>query len=1359
MLSGGFSPEFLPPPPDLIVRRPVRALLPSALAELETSVGRPFTFDAVAVCAGFDSSCNLFAPRGRSFSSVDVGGHTILAVPSHVSHLRSLLSHYRACKRRRPDTALALLLPAHVAARSAALLSGMRCLRRFAAGTFLFAGLSVDGRTVPLPGLPYAAELWYDVALPCPVPSAEPFVSSLAVASSLSTGGSLPVIPVTAVNLALTALLDSGASHDFVGAPVVRRLGLPLLPCSWSHVHLADGGKQAILGQVTLRLSVGSLRLTVTPYVLAKLTDAASYILGSATLQKHFAVMDYAARSLLLRSARGSSCRVSWLASPAQGGPPAADAAPCVNFAAAALLAASASVASGSSARPTVTSCGRKEAMRWLRKGAHALLVRPTVHLNVAAVPAETQDPAVASLLSEYADVFREIPGLPPVRPVDHTIPLTPGAQPVSRPMYRLSPLELDEVKRQVTDLLAKGMIRPSTSPYSAPILFVGKKDGSLRMCIDYRGLNAVTVKNRYPLPRVDDLLDKLRGSAYFSSIDLQQGYNQIRIADSDIPATAFRTPFGHFEYTVLSFGLVNAPATFQACMDRMLRPYIDKFVVCYLDDILIYSKTKEEHLHHLRLVLDILRKHQLYAKLSKCHWVQEQVEYLGHVVSADGVRMDPRKVAAVRDWPVPSGVQELRKFLGLTNYFRKFVARYSIVAAPLTSLTRQNAFLSAAAWTPACQLAFDELKRAVAEDIVLSFPDYSAPFRVELLTDASLHGSGAVLLQNGRPVAFASKKFSSAERNYTTGEQELLAVVHALREWRCYLEGRSFVVKTDHKPLTYLQGVPTLNRRQARWMEFMARFNFTWEYLAGTLNIADALSRHPSLFSAVLSVVTRRQSAASDLTVSGFASRLIAAYASDPWFTDADNTFSLTCERGIWLRTTGNQRLVVVPNDDQLRHDILTRCHSDPLSGHPGVSRLVDLVRRTFWWSSLVRDAARFVERCDTCQRNKPLSGKPHGLLQPLPVPDAPWDSVSLDYVVALPKTEGGYDAVLVLVDRLTKMVHLVPTTTTVTAEQTARAYFDNVVRLHGVPKSVVSDRGPQFGSKFWAALGDLVGTRVNLSTAYHPQTDGQTERMNRTLGDVLRNFAGLHPDTWDTHLAAAEFAMNNAVNRSTGQSPFFLNYGFHPATPVSRELDIPVPAAKAFVESFVTRLSEAKRCLEAAQQRTTAYYNLGKKDITFAVGDAVLLSTKNLRSLSGTRKLQPRWIGPFAVKRMVGNAAVELTLPADLRIHPTFHVSLVRPYRAPMDTGPTDTEHPSAVEPPPITWAAAEPLFAVERVLDHRIRRPGKGRRRRSVHEYLVKWKNYSSEHNSWEPARNFTPDMKPVLDAFRSRERDVS
>ena len=578
--------------------------------------------------------------------------------------------------------------------------------------------------------------------------------------------------------------------------------------------------------------------------------------------------------------------------------------------------------------------------------------------------------------------------------------------------------------------------------------------------------------------------------------------------------------------------------------------------------------------------------------------------------------------------------------------------------------------------------------------------------------------------------------------------------MLHALREWRCYLEGRPFVVKTDHKPLTFLQGVPTLNRRQARWMEYMARFHYTWEHCAGVLNVADALSRHPSLHAVLLNAVTRSQSTAPALTPAGLSERIRSAYASDPWFADPANTASLECERGLWLRTEAGKRLVVVPHDDLLRRDLLSRYHEDPLAGHPGVIRLLELVRRNFWWPRLARDVANFVAVCDTCQRNKPLSGKPHGLLQSLPIPDAPWDSVSMDYVVALPKTEGGYDAVLVLVDRLTKMVHLAATTTPVTAEQTARLFFDNVVRLHGVPKSVVSDRGPQFGSKFWNALGELVSMRVNLSTAYHPQSDGQTERMNRTLGDMLRNFAGMNPRLWDEHLSAAEFAMNNAVNRSSGQSPFFLNYGYHPATPVWRELDVPVPAAKTFVKSFVGRLSDAKRCLEAAQSRTAAYYNRDKKDVVFTPGQLVLLSTKNLRSLAeGSRKLLPRWVGPYPVKRMVGSVAAELELPSDMRIHPTFHVSLLRPYR----TNAVPSADTPAVDPGPVAWLRKQPLFTVERVLDYRVRTVGSGRRRRrKVHEYLVKWAGYSSEHNSWEPATNFTPDLEPVLEAARQRVR---
>lgn len=1328
----------------------VRVVTPSVLANLERLVNRRFSLDAQTGCAGFGDMCNLYAPRCRSLSSVALGGHTILFVPSSLRSLQVNLAHYRSCKFQRPDTAACVLIPAYLEQKASQLLPNMRKVHRYGPGSQLFNGIDITGSSVLLPPLPYSIDVWYDAPAAVPSVASLPFLSALTLpVLSTVAGDNLPLVQLTTAGLSLKALVDSGASHDFISESVVRRLGLSLRTSAWSSVTLADGGRNSILGEVTLRVTLGSLHLTLHPYVLTELTDAAPIILGSGTLLQHAAILDFGQRALYLRKGPRQYKVPLFAAVPAV-------AAPVANFAVAALC-----------QRAAPESIGRKAAVRLLRKGAHAVLVRPKLCLNSAVVPPAEHDPEIAALLEEFGDIFRDIPGLPPMRPVDHTIPLVPGAQSVSRPMYRLSPLELDEVKRQVTDLLAKGMIRPSTSPYSAPILFVGKKDGTLRMCIDYRGLNAITVKNRYPLPRVDDLLDKLRGSAYFSSIDLQQGYNQIRIADSDIPKTAFRSPFGHYEYTVLSFGLVNAPATFQAVMNRVFSLYLDKFVVCYLDDILVFSKTREEHIQHLRLVFDILRREQLYAKRSKCHWAQPQVEYLGHIVSSDGIRMDPRKSAVVRDWPVPVNLQELRKFLGLTNYFRKFISRYSVIAAPLTNLTRKGAFSSPAAWTSECHKAFDELKHAVADDILLRFPDPALPFRIEVITDASLYGTGAVLLQEGRPVAFTSQKFSGAETRYTTGEQELLAVLHALKEWRCYLEGRHFSLKTDHKPLTFLQGVPTLNRRQARWLEYMSRFDYTWEFLSGSLNMADALSRHPNLLTAFLSVVTRSQAkhtgvslptppeVPASVRVSDLAARIKAAVTVDPYFLNPVNTDKLSHKSGLWIRCFQSYRQVVVPNDDGLRRDILRHYHDGPLAGHPGGTRLIELVSRTFWWPRMARDADNYVLSCDLCQRNKPQSGKTPGFLQPLPVPANPWDSVSMDFVVALPKTEGGYDAVLVFVDRLTKMSHLAPTTTTCTAEQAARLFFDNVVRLHGVPKDIVSDRDCKFTSKFWGALSELLGIKLHMSTAYHPQTDGQTERMNRTLGDMLRNFTGREPNSWDTHLSAAEFALNNAVNRSTGRSPFYLNYGCHPVLPIWRELDINVPAAKRFAQSFVTRLAEAKACMEAALQRSADYYNRNKKDVSFLPGQLLMLSTKNLRQLAqGPRKLLPRYIGPFTAVRMVGKAAVELCLPSDMRIHPTFHVSLVRPYRSrttDVETAVSDTE------PLPVAWLSeTKPLWSVERVLDYRCRRVRTGKKFRYVHEWLVKWTGYSSEHNSWEPAKHFTPDLKSELEAVRFRAK---
>ena len=381
-----------------------------------------------------------------------------------------------------------------------------------------------------------------------------------------------------------------------------------------------------------------------------------------------------------------------------------------------------------------------------------------------------------------------------------------------------------DQHQHQIAELIARGHAAPSNSPFAAPILFVAKKGGALRMCVDYRALNKLTVKTKYPIPRIDDLLDQLQGATVFSSsLDLTSNYHQIRITREDVPKTAFNTPFGHYEFKVLSFGLTNAPAMFQAVMNDIFRPYLGKFVLVYLDDILVFSKSPEEHAEHLRLVLQLLREHSLCAKRPKCHLNAPELEFLGHVVGADGIRVDPKKTAVVTEWTVPQSVSKLRSFLGLTSYFRRFIQAYANIVGPLNNLLRKDVPYE---WTSACQQAFDGVKVALTMAPVLVMPDYAQPF--ELIADACGFGIGAALLQEGRPIAFLCKQFPAAERNYTVGEQELLAVVHAMRTWRCYLEGVSadmFTVVTDHNPLTYLQTQTTLSRRQARWSEYLQMF------------------------------------------------------------------------------------------------------------------------------------------------------------------------------------------------------------------------------------------------------------------------------------------------------------------------------------------------------------------------------------------------------------------------------------------------------------------------------------------------------------------------------------------------------
>ncbi|KAJ9512034.1 hypothetical protein QJQ45_004612 [Haematococcus lacustris] len=490
-------------------------------------------------------------------------------------------------------------------------------------------------------------------------------------------------------------------------------------------------------------------------------------------------------------------------------------------------------------------------------------------------------------------------------RAVGHSIPLQSDGKPPARPSYRMSKPEQDELRKQITDLLAKGLIEPSSSPYAAPVLFVQKKSGELRMCIDYRQLNKITIRDQYPLPRIDDLFDQLAGKTVFSSLDLQAGYHQIRIPAEDVPKTAFRTPMGHYQFKVLCFGLTNAPATFQRVMNEAFAEVINDCALVYLDDILVMSKDSEEHLVHLRRVFDLLRKNKFYAKLSKCEFMQRTLKFLGHIISAQGISVDPCKVTAISEWPVPTSLKTLQSFLGAANYVRKFVHNFSTIAAPLTNLTgpKKESF-PWKAWPQAELDAFNALKQAISNVPLLKLPDHSKPFQVHC--DASLEGIGAVLMQDGYPLAYYSRKLIPAEINYTTGEQELLALVSACQQWRCYLEGVPFTLPPT-KRVTWAADVPADGEPSA--------------------------PKPPG-------------------PLSNLHEWLVRAYAADSNFTKRRKTKNFYLDdNGLWRHN--KRRTIIVPRDKQLREHILHEMHDAKYAGHVGITKTLERVMRVFWKSA----------------------------------------------------------------------------------------------------------------------------------------------------------------------------------------------------------------------------------------------------------------------------------------------------------------------------------------------------------------------------------------------------------------------
>nr|AAR06331.1 putative polyprotein [Oryza sativa Japonica Group] len=740
------------------------------------------------------------------------------------------------------------------------------------------------------------------------------------------------------------------------------------------------------------------------------------------------------------------------------------------------------------------------------------VLQKPGISLNQAA--GEEQEVAVEKttkkledipIVREYPEVFPDnLTTMPPKRDIEFRIDLAPGTAPIHKRPYRMGANELAE------------------------------KDKTKRMCVDYRALNVVTVKNKYPLPRIDDLFDQLKGATVFSKIDLRSGYHQLRIREEDIPKTAFITRYGLFECTVMSFGLTNAPAFFMNLMNKVFMEFLDKFVVVFIDDILIYSKSEEEHKQHLRLVLEKLKEHQLYAKFSKCDFWLKEVQFLGHIVNAQGVAVDPANVESVTKWTPPRTVTQVRSFLGLAGYYRRFIENFSKIAKPMTQLLKkEEKFI----WSAECNRSFEELKGRL-----VSAPD-------------------------GKVVSYASRQLRPHEGSYPTHDLELAAVVHALKIWRHYLIG---------------------NRCERRWLELIKDYDMGIHYHPGKANVvADALSRK--------------------------------SYCNVTWVEQ------LCCEV---------QRDLEHLNLGIVEHGFVVALEAQP---------------------TLVE------------QRVKAEHQRPAGLLQPLQIPEWKWEEIGMDFIMGLPRTLSGHDSIWVVIDRLTKVAHFIPVHTIYSGKKLAELYLARIMCLHGVPKKIVSDRGSQFTSKFWQKLQEELGTRLKFSTAYHPQTDGQTERVNQILEDMLRACALDFGGAWDKSLPYAEFSYNNSYQASLQMEPFEALYGRKCRTLLFWDQ---TEERQLFGTEVLNEAEEKVRAvresLRIAQSRQKSYVDNRRRELVFETGDYVYLRVTPLRGVHRFQtkgKLEPRFVGPYRILERRGEVAYQLELPSNmLGIHNVFHVSQLK-------------------------------------------------------------------------------------------------
>ncbi len=904
-------------------------------------------------------------------------------------------------------------------------------------------------------------------------------------------------------------------------------------------------------------------------------------------------------------------------------------------------------------------------------------------------------DKLLPARYASYRDVFSksESDRLPPHRPYDHKIVLEEPLPNHFSPLYRQSTAELKATREHLLDHLNKGFIVNSNSPFASPVLFVKKADGSLRFCVDYRKLNALTRNDPYPIPRIDELLSRVTKAKVFTKIDIRQAFHRIRMDPESEEYTTFRTRYGAYKCKVLPFGLCNGPATFQRYMNDVLMDYLDRFCIAYLDDILIYTKDPRQHDEHVRKVLDRLREAGLQADIRKCEFGVQRTKYLGFILTTKGLETDPDKTEPLRNWVRPDTVTGVKSFLGFCGFYRQFIRDFGKIAKPLTMLTRPSEPFT---WTEECTQAFEMLRNCLLSTQAIYH--FNPELDTKLETDSSDGVIAGIFSQlhpdnEWYPVGFYSHVLVGHETNWEIHDKELFAIVEAFQKWKpefTSLKNR-LRVYSDHRSLEYFMTTKVLTSKQVRWMEFLSDFNFQIVYTAGKNNQkADILSRRDQDLAAQ-DLVKKDSRARTVLGPARLDPRINAELAQSYVSTTSINTLSPTelllqdsdLIRELYednKKSFEAQRANLPPDysikDDLLLHKgrlcvnrrtplctrLIREAHDQMSSAHPSGRKTYQLLAPKYYWLGMGSDCKTYVENCIKCKLYHSNQTKQQGWLHPLPIPAYPMQHLCMDFK-EFPPDKHGYDSILVFIDRLGKDSVTIPCHKTIDSRGLATLFVQWIYRFGHTPDSIVSDRGPQFVSSFWQEFCRIIGVKLKLSTAYHKETDGQTEIMNRYIDQRLRPFVSHYQDNWSELIPLIDRVQMTMPHSSTGMAPYRLKFGLDPRT----SWDWNTPKATTPVEklnreeavSVANRMHQAwdlaKENLSKAQERMAKSVNRHRRPIDWVVGDRVYLSTKNLKTDRPSRKLAEQWTGPFRIKEQVGNS-YRLELPAGSRIHDVF-------------------------------------------------------------------------------------------------------